>query len=78
MTTLSVKESCERSIILAADGVDKLRLPDVMRVMEDYFYAHGSTVELLEYIAEHRPDLRQEAENCRLELVPCACVNSAA
>jgi hypothetical protein len=65
-----VKEACERSIILAAAGVAKLREPDVTRVMEDYFYAHGSTSELVDYIVQHRPDLASEANACQLELVP--------
>lgn len=70
MKTQSVKESCERSIVLAADDVSKLRQPDVMRVFEDYFFAHGSTQELVDYISEHRPDLAAEAKDCQLELVP--------
>ena len=63
-------EQCERSIVLAADHVGKLRASDVMRVMEDYFFTYGSTGTIVEYISENRPDLKDEAEACRLELVP--------
>lgn len=70
METVPKNEACERSIILAANGIAKLRISDVSRVMEDFFFAHGSTKELVEYISEHRPDLRIEAEACQLELVP--------
>ena len=63
-------EACERSIILAADNVSKLRKPDVMRVMEDFFFGRGSTQEMVDYISESRPDLAQEAKECQLELIP--------
>lgn len=67
-TTMKYTEACERSIILAADGVKRLRKPDVMRVMSDFFFGHGSVVEMVEYITENRPDLADEVKACRLEL----------
>lgn len=69
MKTTKANEACERSIVLAADGVEKLRQSDVMRVMEDYFYTNGGTAELVDYISSHRPDLADEANACQLELV---------
>jgi len=68
--TSELSQRCERSIVLAADHVGKLRKPDVMRVMEDFFFTYGSTGELVDYITEHRPDLAAEAQACQLELVP--------
>ena len=68
-TNEAIKESCERSIVLAADGVEKLRVTDVMRVVEDFFYAHGSTSEIVDYISINRPDLSEEAKACQLEIV---------
>lgn len=67
---MNPSEACERSIILAADGVAKLRLPDVDRVMCDFFSTYGSTQELVDYISTHRPDLAAEARACQLELIP--------
>ena len=71
MITFSASEveACERSIVLAADGVAKLRQPDVMRVIEDYYTPRG-TFEIVDYILERRPDLRDEAIACQLELIP--------
>lgn len=66
---MNIKESCERSIILAADDVSKLRQSDVMRVMEDYFFTYGSTSELVDYITQNRPDLAVEANAYAIELV---------
>lgn len=70
MKTINRDETCERSIILAADNVSKLRAPDVLRVMEDFFFAHGSTQEMVDYISENRPDLVDEAKACQIEIVP--------
>lgn len=70
MRRVTRDEACERSIVLAADSVEKLRSQDVARVMDDYFFAHGSTSDLVDYISEHRPDLRDEAMACRLDLAP--------
>ncbi|MDA1277440.1 MAG: hypothetical protein O2960_25855 [Verrucomicrobia bacterium] len=69
-TNEEIKVACERSIILAADGVEKLRVTDVMRVMEDFFYGAGSTAEMVDYIVANRPDLADEAKACQIELVP--------
>jgi len=67
--TTDEKEQCERSIVLAADHIGKLRQVDVMRVIEDYFFGHGSTQTLVDYISKNRPDLAEEAKACQLELV---------
>lgn len=70
----AIKEACERSIALAADGVAKLRVTDVMRVMEDFFYGAGNfygaenIAEMVAYISANRPDLAAEANACQLEL----------
>lgn len=65
---MKYKAACERSIILAANGIKRLRKPDVMRVMADFFQGHGSVVEMVDYITVNRPDLAAEVEACRLEL----------
>lgn len=67
---LAISQSCDRSIILAADDISKLRAPDVQRVIEDFFFGYGSSQEIVDYISEHRPDLAAEAKACQLELVP--------
>lgn len=64
-----VTERCERSIVLSADHVAKLRKCDVWRVMGDYFHQHGSTAELVDYISVKRPDLADAAKAEALELV---------
>lgn len=65
---MSRNEACERSIVLAADNVSKLREPDVMRVMEDFFFSTGCVSEIVEYICENRPDLENEAKQCAKEI----------
>ena len=64
-----IKEACERSIVLAADSVEKLRVSDVMRVIEDFFFTYGTSAEIVEYISAARPDLASESRQCQLELV---------
>lgn len=62
------KIECERSIVLAADHVGRLRECDVMRVCEDYFFTYGTCALLVQYISENRPDLRNMAESCEAEI----------
>lgn len=62
------KDRCERSIILAADSVEKLRVMDVMRVIDDFFSGYNNTAEIVEYISSNRPDLAEEAMACQLEV----------
>lgn len=63
---------CERSIVLAADHVGRLRECDVMRVCEDYFFTYGKCNLLVQYISNSRPDLRNMVESCAAELENCA------
>ena len=65
--------TCERSILLAADHISKLRDVDVMRVVEDYLRATGKTDGIVAFIAEHRPELASEAKQCAIELKEPPC-----
>lgn len=68
MTSPEIQTLCERSIILAASSVAKLRKDDVWRVMADFQHGHGDVSQLVGYIIENRPDLKLEAETCEAEL----------
>ena len=67
-TNEAIKEACERSIVLAADGVEKLRVMDVMRVMEDFSCGGGDVNEMVDYISTNRSDLSAEAKACQMEI----------
>jgi len=66
-----MKEIFERTIVLAADNVGKLREPDVMRVMQEYFLEHKRIDDFADYIISNRPDLVSETKACQSELLQC-------
>lgn len=65
---VTAQEACQRSIVLAADDVTKLRKQDVLRVCQDFWFAHGDLSELVAFVSENRPDLTEEIEACEREI----------
>lgn len=61
---IALASNPQKHILIAADSIEKLRSPDVFRVLDT---AGRDAKEVAHYIIKHRPDLEDEVRSVMVE-----------